>query len=336
MFVPKIDDPTPQSAQEPMIDTNRAASVSTDIALIAMCIIAALVSFWDISFTFESAVTVGWMSIMLYVVTTTVYRSKYDGGIYKGRQRDEYKNARKAFDTMRAFIMENSLTDTLSEWCNSYRAKDVEQIRMAIICPHMSYSEYIEKYKNISKEKVNSLDLSKQMKKAINQANSVKPLELSSAMLMESSQSRGLFGVRRALPMSGHTRRTVDLGVNYVSKFMVTFVCGMFAVNILSDPSMETFVLWCVRMFPVVLAFLTGEPGGERNVVNVEVRRITAQTQLLTVFFADKKIDPSVMVKRNEKNGLFGNGADSSSAGRDDRSEGVLREGQKDSKTQIC
>lgn len=327
MTVPHIaSDTTPQSV-EPRIDVNRTSSLLTDVAMFAMCIIAAVASFWDISLTFDSAVTVSAMAIMLYLVTITVYRTKYDGGISKGKQSEEYKTVKSVFDEMRNHIINNSLTDELANWCNDYRAKDIEQIRKSIICPHMSYNDYTEKYKNISKEKVRQSGLSKQAKKAINQANAITPLVLTPAMLLDMMHTRGLFGIRNALPMAGQTRRKIDLGFNYVSKFVVTFICGMFAVTILSDPSLDTFVQWTIRMFPIVLALFTGEPSGIRNILNVETRRVNAQTHLLSIFFADNSIDRFAEGKRNAKeNGLSYDGVDSSRSNLIDRTESVLGE----------
>ncbi len=293
MEIPKISEESGKGPliNENKIDANRFQSITTDISLIAVCIIAAVVSFWDMSITIASVVTVGWMSVLLYIVTTSVYRSKYDGGIYKGRQTEEYKTALATFNRFRDHIMEHSLTDKLAEWCNTYRANDLTQIKKNIVCPYMTYQEFQEKYENISKEKAKSLGLSRQAQKAVNTANAIKPLELSADMLLNTSASRNIFGKRRALPTSGSTQREIDLATNYISKFVVTFICGMFTIQVLSSPSLESFLQWIVRMFPVVMAFLTGEPNGYKNVVSVDTRRILAQTHILKLFFADEKID---------------------------------------------
>jgi hypothetical protein len=66
----------------------------------------------------------------------------------------------------------------------------------------------------------------------------------------------------------------------------------MFVVEILSDPTLETFLQWLIRMFPVVTAYLTGEANGYRNVTTIDTQRINAQSQVLRLFFADEKIDP--------------------------------------------
>lgn len=300
MTVPHIVDDTPSVVIEQKIDQNRLQSIGTDIALIVLCVVAAFVSFWDISITFSSVFTVGWVSVILYIVTTTVYRTKYDGGIFKGRQTTEYISAMETFTRYRDYIMTHSLTDQLTEWCNTYRMKDLTQLRKSIVCPYMTYEEYTEKYQNISKKGINRLDLSKQAKSAIKRANDINALELSAYMLLSSSVSSNLFGKRKALPTSGSEKRNVDFAVNYASKFIVTFICGMFAIQILSDPSLESFLQWVVRMIPVAVAFLTGEPSGYRNVVSVDTNRIDAQNQLLKLFFADAKIDLPNQGQNNE------------------------------------
>lgn len=291
MFVPKIEE-EPQRIIEQKIDQNRLVSVGTDFALLALCLLAAFVSFWDVGFSINKAFTVGWLSILIFIVSTTTYRNKYDGGIYKGRQTTEYQTAKASFEKIRDFIVAKSLINTLADWCNKYRVNDLTQIQKGIVCPYMTYEEYTEKYKNLTIRKVHRCDLSWQAKKAVILANSVMPLELSADGLLGISAQTNLFGKRKALPISGGEKRKHDMIVNYASKFILTFVLGMFVVEILSDPTLETFLQWLIRMFPVVTAYLTGEANGYRNVTTIDTQRINAQSQVLRLFFADEKIDP--------------------------------------------
>ena len=299
MIVPKIAE-EPQITEH-KIDSNRLVGVGTDFAMLALCILAAFVSFWDIGFSINKAFAVGWLSVILYAVTVTVYRNKYDHGIYRGRQTKEYQEAQSAFGTVRDFIVEHSLMGTLADWCNAYRKKDIEQIRKNFVCPYMEYSEYTEKYLNLSRKEVYRQNLSRQAKRAIFLANSIKPLELSADKLLGVSVNVTLFGKRKALPISGQEKRSRDMIFNYASKFLMTFVLGMFCIEILSDPTLETFLQWMVRMFPVVTAYLTGEPNGYRNANIIEPRRVNAQTQILRLFFAESKIDLSQQGQTNEK-----------------------------------
>lgn len=290
-MIPKIEE-EPQHIIEHKIDQNRLVSVGTDFALLALCLLAAFVSFWDVGFSINKAFTVGWLSILIFIVSTTVYRNKYDGGIYKGRQTPEYQTAKASFEKIRDFIVAKSLINTLSDWCNNYRVNDLTQIQKGIVCPYMTYEEYTEKYKNLTIRKVHRCDLSWQAKKAVILANSVMPLELSADGLLGISAQTNLFGKRKALPISGGEKRKRDMIVNYASKFILTFVLGMFVVEILSDPTLDTFLQWIIRMFPVVTAYLTGEANGYRNVTTIDTQRINAQSQVLRLFFADEKIDP--------------------------------------------
>lgn len=290
MFVPKIEE-EPQHIIEHKIDSNRLVSVGTDFALLALCIIAAFVSFWDVGFSLNKAFTVGWLSILIFIVSTTTYRTKYDGGIYKGRQTKEYKTAKDSFERIRDYIISHSLINNLTDWCNNYRVTDLAQLQKSIVCPYMDFEEYTQKYKNISKRKVIRCDLSWQAKRAVILANSVMPLELSADKLLGISVQTNLFGKRKALPISGGEKRKNDMIINYASKFILTFVLGMFCIEILSDPTLETFLQWIVRMFPVVTAYLTGETNGYKNATTIDTNRINAQSQIIKLFFADTKIE---------------------------------------------
>ena len=310
MFVPKIEE-EPQRIIEHKIDQNRLVSVGTDFALLALCILAAFISFWDIGFSINKAFTVGWLSILIFIVSTTTYRNKYDGGIYKGRQTPEYQTAKASFEQVRDFIIAHSLINTLSDWCNDYRVKDLTQLQKSIVCPYMTYEEYTEKYKNLTSRKVFQCDLSWHAKKAVFLANSVMPLELSADNLLGLSNQTNLFGKRRALPISGGEKRKQDMIINYASKFILTFVLGMFVIEILSDPTLEAFLQWLIRMFPVVTAYLTGEANGYKNVTTIDTRRINAQSQILKLFFADAKIDNLEKGQKNELQKVSGDGTDS-------------------------
>lgn len=291
MFVPKIEQETTHIIEH-KIDTKKLTSVGTDVALLAMCLFAAFISFWDVGLSINKAFSVGVLSLLLFAVSTTTYRFKYDGGIYKGRQTTEYKATKASFEKIRDFIIAKSLINTLADWCNNYRVNDLTQIQKGIVCPYMTYEEYTEKYKNLTIRKVHRCDLSRQAKKAVILANSVMPLELSADGLLGISAQTNLFGKRKALPISGGEKRKHDMIVNYASKFIFTFVLGMFVVEILSDPTLETFLQWLIRMFPVVTAYLKGEANGYRNATVIDTKRINAQTQVLRLFFADEKIDP--------------------------------------------
>ena len=288
------------------IDIDNLRSITTNAGLIIVCIIAAVVSFWDLRITFDDAFSVGWVAIMLYFVATSVYRTKYDGGIYRGKQSEAYKLANDKFCELREKVMRDSLEGRLRKWCNAYRVKDVENIRKEIVCPYMSYEKYVSEYANLSKSKIKSMGLSKKVSNAIISANDIEPAELSADMLLSANVKQSLFGKRRILPRSGDEQRRGDFIANYVVRFFMTFICGMFIVEVVSDPTLDTFLQWMIRMIPIVLAFLTGENNGFLNATEVTCKRMDAQARLLETFFAD--VEKEVSTDEEPKT-LSANGA---------------------------
>ena len=276
-------------AQRIKIDSDHLSSLATNAGLIILCAIAAFVSFWDVRFTLDKAFTIGWVTVLLYITATTVYQTKYDGGVFRGRQTEQYKNTLKDFKTARAKVDKNSLIDNLRDWCNEFRIKDIEQVRKDIVCPYIKYEEYLQKYVNRSKQKINQLDLTPNLKKAINRANAIQPVELTPDMLLNSSFSKKLFGKRSILPRSGDTQRKGDFISNYVQRFVITFLCGMIVVQVISNPTFDTFLQWVIRMIPIVMAFLTGDTGGYRNATEVDTKRLDAQTRILEMLFSDEE-----------------------------------------------
>ncbi len=272
----------------PLLDADGLQAVATNVCLIALCVIASLASFWDVKLTFDHAVTVGWLAILLYLVATTVYNTKYDGGVYKGRQTEAYKTANEDFAKLRDRISDQRLTDDLRDWCNDFRVKERDNLRKNIICPYMRFDTYLEKYENLSRQEVKKLPLSKKVKQAINTANQVEPVDITADKLLNLYVPRRFFKKRKILPISGDDQRRGDIIVNYVKRFFLTFVCGMFIVEVVSIPSLDTFLQWIIRMIPIVMAFLTAPAGGFRNATEVSVKRLNAQSKLLKTFLADR------------------------------------------------
>ena len=283
-FQPDLIEASDDLTKRLRVDSDNLNSLATNAGLFILCAIASVVSFWDVTLTIDKAFTIGWVTVLLYIVSTTVYRTKYDGGIYRGRQTDAYKEITGTFRTYRDRIMKESRIDDLREWCRDFRIQDVRNVRMEIVCPYMSYDDYLAKYANLSPQKVKELGLSRKVQSAINRANAVEPVELTADMLLNLSFSKKLFGKRRILPRSGDEQRRGDFVSNYAKRLVITILCGLFAVEFISDPSMESFLQWIIRMIPVVMAFLTGDTGGFRNATEISVRRIDAQSRLLEMF----------------------------------------------------
>lgn len=304
------------------IQTRRAfevesiSSIATNAFLILLCFIAALVSFWDVRFTFDKAFNVSFVTILLYIVATTVFRTKYDGGLFKGKQTNEYKDALNAFTEKRKKILDCELTDDLREWCNDFRRKDLDNVRKNIVCPYMAFSEYLKKYEMLDDAQINALPLPKMVKKALIAANKTEPIDLTSDMLLNLSFSKTFFGKRKILPCSGDEKKRIDIITDYAKRFVVTFICGMFLVEIVSNPTFDTFLQWTIRMIPVVTAFITAPAGGFKNATEIAPKRMNAQAEMLTAFLQ------SVKKRNNEKTTPIH--ADSA-GNRDDKISGELQ-----------
>ena len=259
-------------------------SITTNVFLILLCMIAALVSFWDVKFTFDKSFNVSFVAVLLYIVATTVFRTKYDGGLYKGKQTKEYKEAFENFSKKRQHIVDANLTDELRDWCNDFRRKDLENARKSIVCPYMLYQEYLEKYVNLDNKQIKKLNLPKKVKKALKAANRLDPVDLTADMLLNVSFSKQIFAKRNLLPCSGDEKKHIDSTSFYVRRFFATFVCVMFIVEIVSDPTFDTFLQWAIRMIPVASTFITAPYSGFKNATEIAPKRMNAQSEILAAF----------------------------------------------------
>ena len=297
--------------QRSSVDAEKIQSLGTNIGLLLLCFVAAFVSFWDINLIFDATklLSIGFVTILIYIITVTVYTAKYDDGLIAGKATDGYKTAAARFETLCKNITDRLLVDSLRAWCNDYRRKEVESIRRDIISPYMTYAEYEAKYMNLSDKVINRLPIQKGLKRAIMSANHVIPAELSADMLLSRTFSVKVFGKRKMLPKSGDDQRHYDLLLNYIKVFVRTFLCGVFVVQIASDPTLETVLQWVVRMIPIVMAFITAHPAGFKNAAEISVKRINAQSIILDSFLADERKATNEAQETVAPN-ASGNGAD--------------------------
>lgn len=267
-----------------VFESESVGSITTNVFLILLCLIAALVSFWDVKFTFDKSFNVSFVAILLYIVATTVFRTKYDGGLYKGKQTKEYKEAFDNFYEKRKRIVDANLTEELRDWCNDFRRKDLENVRKSIVCPYMTYTEYLEKYAMFDNKQIQKTNLPKKVKKSLKAANRLEPVELTADMLLNVSFSKQVFVKRRLLPCSGDERKRRDITTEYAKRFFVMFVCVMFIVEIVSNPTFDTFLQWAIRMIPVASTFITAPYSGYKNATEIAPKRMNAQSEILAAF----------------------------------------------------
>jgi hypothetical protein len=255
---------------------------------VVLCLIASLVSFWDIRVTFDKAFSVSFVAILIFIVATTVYNSKYEGGLFKGKQTTVYREAFRKLESMRNIVQNKDLIDSLGDWCNDFRRKDLETVKKNIVCPYMTFSDYTEKYALLSAKKIKDLELPKKIEKAVIAANKVESIDLTSDMLLNLSFARRIFGKRKILPISGDSKKQFDMTANYVKRFFVGILCGFFIIEILSNPTLSTFIQWMIRMIPVAMSFITGPAGGYKNATEIAPKRMNAQSEILAAFLHSK------------------------------------------------
>jgi hypothetical protein len=141
----------------------------------------------------------------------------------------------------------------------------------------------------MTEKDVSKLSLPKNIKKAIKRANSITPVVLTADMLLSVTFDRHLWWKRRVLPKSGDEQRRFDYLSNYISKFILIFLFGMVVVDIVGNPTLETFVQWIVRMIPIALAYLNGEISGYKNTTEVVPARIEAQIMVLERYYSEQR-----------------------------------------------
>lgn len=271
------------------INEDGAKNALSNALLIGICFIASFTSFWNVTLTFDTAIAITWTSVLLYIVTTTVFSAKYEHGITNGKNCDRYKNAISELGSKRKEILEKDLIDHLSDWCNAFVKKELIQTRKSIIGSYMTYEDYTEKYASMTEKDVSKSSLPNNIKKAIKRANSIEPVVMTADMLLSVTFDRQFWWKRRVLPKSGDEQRRFDYLSNYISKFILIFLFGMVVIDIVGNPTLETFLQWLVRMIPISLAYLNGEISGYKNTTEVAPARIEAQIMVLERYYSEQR-----------------------------------------------
>lgn len=254
-----------------------------DIMLMGLVLIAATISFTDFTLSLGSIKSFTALSVFLYVITTLVYRNRYDKGKRRGYRDDEYKSALEKYRSRRDDVYEAKYASQVPEFCRIFKARELRRYRESVLSDaDLSYDEYAQKYRGKSWRYVMGLSLSSDARRAIMKCNRAKPIKLTPNMILNEN---GEFGRSRLIGQSGRERERSDKKRQLISRAIMALLGSMIAINLILDFSLVTVFQWFVRMLPVVSAVITGDDSGFCNVVVTETNFKRDQVAVINLFF---------------------------------------------------
>lgn len=257
-----------------------------NIGLILLIIIAALVSFGEISFSAGDVRDLSLLAVVIYVISTLVYRNNYTGGMNKGKTLPEYTEARAAYDEVKAEVMSHDVLPHLPALCVRYCQEELKQYRATILSTAcITYDDYAKEYINKNETELKELGLAESSIKVVMRAGKAKAKHLDPNALLSEDGARLIFK-RRILGVSSKARENFDFGLNAVTRALITVLSVVIIVAIAFDFNLETLATWGVRMLPVLWSALTSTAAGIKNVLYTLIPQMQRKTEILKTIFA--------------------------------------------------
>lgn len=254
-----------------------------DIMLAGIVIIAMVISLTDFTLSPGDFKNFTALTLFLYVVTTIVYRNRYNKGKLRGRNDPEYKEALKAYRTAKEKISELGIASDVPAFCQEYKAAELKEYRKGLLADvDLDYDDYIQNYRQLSKKRVMRLSLPLSTRKAIIKCNEAVPIKLTPGLIMNES---GEADRHKLVSQSGRERERRDKTKDFIWRGLMVALGGMIAVNVIFDFSFVTIVQWFVRMLPIISAIIMGDDSGFCDIAVTETAFKKDQTAIINLLF---------------------------------------------------
>ena len=258
-----------------------------DLVLIGLVAIAMVLSFTDFTLSLSNFKKFTALTLFLYVITTVIYRNRYNRGKSRGRTDTDFCNALKAYLTSREEIIDQGIVSEVPEFCRVYKKRELKEYRASILSDvDMEYDEYIEKYRRMSRRDIMRLSLPFDMKKAIIKCNQAKPIRLTPGLIMNEN---GEADRQKLLSQSGRERERKDKRRDFITRGLWILLGSAIVVNIILDFSVITVIQWFVRMMPIMSAIIMGDDSGYCDITVTETNFKHGQTSVIHLFFEYQK-----------------------------------------------
>lgn len=253
-----------------------------DLALGALVIIAAVLSFTDFTFTAGDWKNLTALTLFLYVITMFVYRNRYAKGMSRGRVDPEYKLSLETYRKKRDEINAKNLASHVPAFCTFYKKQELREYRESLLCDiDMDYDTYKEKYLTMRKKDILRSPISLEAKRVILKCNRAKTVKLFPGLILNES---GEFDREKLIGKSGRVREKQDKKMQAVTRAAYVLFGAAVAFDVIFNFSLMTIAQWVVRMLPIILAIVSGDDGGYCNITVTEANFKRDQTHVMGLF----------------------------------------------------
>ena len=254
-----------------------------DVMLAGIVAIAMILSLTDFTLSPGDFKNLTALTLFLYVVTTIVYRNRYNRGKLRGRSDPEYIEALKNYRKAKDEIVQLGIASNVPEFCQHYKASELREYRKGLLADvDLDYEEYKQKYRQLSSLQVLRLPLPFNSRIAIIKCNNAKPVKLTPGLIMNES---GEADRAKLIAQSGREREHMDKFKQFIWRGTTVLLGGMIAVTIVFDFSFIALVRWLVRMLPIASAIIMGDDSGFCSIAVTETNFKKDQTSIINLLF---------------------------------------------------
>ena len=230
--------------------------------------------------SFEEISALGLDFFLLLFCSYSMYVSCSDSGMRAGLGSKAYAEASTEYAKKKRYLIENDMQSGMYEFCRYYVANELKNARMSVLATAgFTYSEYTEKWMNMSKEDIEAqTDLTDPQKSVLIKTNKIKPIKLNPEQIIRKGNGEG----RRApIGINPKTKKRIDFGVKFVVTLLISGGIAIIALEFVKEPTWTIFASVILKLLTIVVNGFSGYKYGFENVVIDTVDYITDQTDIL-------------------------------------------------------
>lgn len=247
----------------------------------------------DISFaSFDELKALGIDFFLLFFCSYSMYVTCSDSGMRSGLISKTYLDTSNEFEHLKNNILTKDMQSLLPSFCKDYIEAELKSSRLELLgVVGITYEEYIDKYLALNSSDIDKLEgVSESQKKAIKKANSIKPIKLTTEMIMKGGRSSSR---RSPFSISPKIKKAFVFTYKIVTMLLVSLMLILVVIKNGDKSFWTVFTACIIRLLTVIMNGFSGYKFGYENIAIDTVNYMSDQTDLLRQFinYAESKTE---------------------------------------------
>ena len=257
--------------------------ILSNLMLAGMVILAAMCSMFGVELSFGEIRDLTLLSVILYAITSMVYRNRYARGKMRGKRDGDYLLALNGYRERRGIIDLRGLVSSVPLFCREYKKRELREYRSDLLIDvDMTYEEYKDHYMRRSDKQIMKLDLPLDTRRVLIKCNHAKPLRLTPGMILNEN---GEAERQELMGQSGRERERKDKRKQMIQRALLVLFGGIVTFSFVTEFTLANVLRWAVRMVPIAMAIIFGDDDGYCNITVTETAFKRAQSSVINLLF---------------------------------------------------